>query len=215
MTSSGSWRSGCLIRRLRTSGVVQLPLAALCGRALARHGSLRTISVRHTGESTAIESGQRRASEAMAKVSHGDELDRDIALARAKRAATDPAGSSYTAARRFQREGKALRKRYLSPTRNAVEIAKRDAVGFANGCAWSNPFRGTDEAAKERWGKLARFGEAGRGFRCHGAPGHAPSVSRGPPSGRLTAATVRATGRSSAMRPFQLPARLRSLRLPA
>ena len=85
--------------------------------------------------------------------SHGDELDRDIALALAKRAATDPAGSSYTTARRLQREGKVLRKRFLAPSRNAGEIAKRDAVGFANGCGWSNPNPGADEAAKERWGK--------------------------------------------------------------
>ena len=85
--------------------------------------------------------------------SRWDELDRDIALALAKRAATDPAGSSYTAARRLQREGKALRKRYLSPASNAGEIAKRDAVSYADGCGWSNPMPRADEAAKERWGK--------------------------------------------------------------
>lgn len=68
-------------------------------------------------------------------------------------AATDPAGSSYATARRLQREGKALRKRYLSPARNAGEIAKRDAANFADGCGWNSPRPGADEAAKERWGK--------------------------------------------------------------
>lgn len=84
-------------------------------------------------------------------MNRGDELDRDISLALAKR--VESSESSYTTARRLQREGAKLRKRYLSPVRNAGEVAKRDAVEFANSSGWSNPSPGADEAAKERWAR--------------------------------------------------------------
>jgi hypothetical protein len=84
-------------------------------------------------------------------VNRGDELDRDISLALAKRVeSTEP---SYALARKLQREGKKLGKRYLSPVRNAGEIAKRDAADYANASAWNNPFKDAAEAAKERWGR--------------------------------------------------------------
>ena len=64
-------------------------------------------------------------------MNRGDELDRDISLALAKRVESDE--PSFATARRLQREGKKLRKRYLGPVRNAGEIAKRAAVDWANG----------------------------------------------------------------------------------
>jgi hypothetical protein len=84
-------------------------------------------------------------------MNRGDELDRDISLALARRA--ESAESSLATARRLQREGKKLRKRYLSPVRNAGEIATRDAVDYANASGWNSPAPGADEAAKERWAR--------------------------------------------------------------
>jgi hypothetical protein len=84
-------------------------------------------------------------------VNRGDELDRDISLALAKR--VESAEPGFATARRLQREGKKLRQRYLSPVRNAGEIAKRDAVDWANGAGGNNPFPGADEAGKERWAR--------------------------------------------------------------
>lgn len=85
------------------------------------------------------------------RVNRGDELDRDISLALAKR--VESGEPSFATARRLQREGKKLRKRFLSPARNAGEIAKRDAVDWANDSGWSNPSPGADEAGKERWAR--------------------------------------------------------------
>ena len=84
-------------------------------------------------------------------MNRGDELDRDISLALAERA--ESAEPSFATARRLQREGKKLRKRYLAPVRNAGEIAKRDAVDYANSSSWNNPPPGADEAGKERWAR--------------------------------------------------------------
>lgn len=78
-----------------------------------------------------------------------DELDRDISLALAKRA--ESAEPSFATVRKLQREGSKLRKRFLSPIRNAGEIAKRDAVDYANSSGWNNPSPGADEAKKQRW----------------------------------------------------------------
>jgi hypothetical protein len=84
-------------------------------------------------------------------MNRGDELDRDISLALAKR--VESGAPSYTAARRLQREGKKLRARYLSPVRNAGEVAKRDAVDWANAGGSNNPSPGADDAGKERWAR--------------------------------------------------------------
>lgn len=84
-------------------------------------------------------------------MNRGDELDRDISLALAKRA--ESAESSFPTVRKLQREGKKLRKRYLSPVSNAGEIAKRDAVDQANAAGWNNPPPSADEAGKERWAR--------------------------------------------------------------
>lgn len=84
-------------------------------------------------------------------MTRGDELDRDISLALAKR--VESAEPSFAVARKLQREGKKLRKRYLSPVRNAGEIAKRDAADYANASGWNNPFKDADEAGKERWAR--------------------------------------------------------------
>lgn len=67
--------------------------------------------------------------------------------------------------RRLQRAGKALRKRFLSVTKNAADIAKRDAVDYANACGWNNPSPGATEARSlawaRRWMELYR-GQLGR-----------------------------------------------------
>jgi hypothetical protein len=84
-------------------------------------------------------------------MNRGDELDRDISLALAKR--VESGEPAYATARRLQREAAKLRKRFLSAVRNAGEIAKRDAVDFANSSGWSKPSPGADEAAKERWAR--------------------------------------------------------------
>jgi hypothetical protein len=82
-------------------------------------------------------------------VNRSDELDRDISLALSRR--VESAKPRFATARKLQREGNKLRKRYLSPVRNAGEIAKRDAVDYANASGWNNPFPGADEAGKNRW----------------------------------------------------------------
>lgn len=88
-------------------------------------------------------------------MNRGDELDRDISLALAKR--VESGAPSFATARRLQREGKKLRKRYLSPVSNAGEIAKRDAVDQANDAGWNNPPPSADEAGKRAVGAaLAR-----------------------------------------------------------
>jgi hypothetical protein len=77
------------------------------------------------------------------------DLDREIAVALARRDASE---SHFKVARRLQREGKALSKRFLG-SRNTTEITIRDAVAWANACAWNNPPPGADDAAKERWAR--------------------------------------------------------------
>lgn len=57
---------------------------------------------------------------------------------------------TVTAVRKLQREGRALRSRYLPPRRR-VDIAKRDAVRYANDCGWNNPRPGASDQTSYVW----------------------------------------------------------------
>lgn len=54
--------------------------------------------------------------------------------------------------RKYQREGKALKKRYIG-SGQIQQRAFRDAVDYANACRWNNPTKGATDAQKATWAR--------------------------------------------------------------